>query len=203
MGNSSNSLKGLNSRYQQIGTEETQLLSTLVVVRDRQTQEKLLIKLVSTMNEADFNRKKKEMAYRKSISDKKLGKYLIRLKDFQGKEQTEMCGKTFKLMLYIEFLTGSLKSVFCEKLRFNQPFEEDQLTRLLRLVVKGITILHDNSYKNVHISKESIVLSSQNTYKLIDSQLCNRTHPYFSILNGVPPKPGTYLAPEQLAVIFT
>jgi len=34
------------------------------------------------MNEADFNRKKKEMAYRKSISDKKLGKYLIRLKDF-------------------------------------------------------------------------------------------------------------------------
>ena len=46
-------------------------------------------------------------------------------------------------------------------------------------IINGLIILHDNNYKNVHLSKESIVISSENTYKVIDHQLCNRMHPYF------------------------
>ena len=67
-------------------------------------------------------------------------------------------------------------------------------------IINGLIILHDNNYRNVHLSKESIVISSENTYKVIDHQLCNRMHPYFEIINGVPPKAGTYVAPEHLAV---
>jgi hypothetical protein len=71
---------------------------------------------------------------------------------------------------------------------------------MTKSIINGLIILHDNNFKNIHLSKEAIVISSENTYKMIDNQLCNRIHPYFEILNGVPPKSGTYIAPEQLAV---
>ena len=35
MGNSSHNLKGLDPRFQEIGIDENELLSTLIVVRDK------------------------------------------------------------------------------------------------------------------------------------------------------------------------
>lgn len=72
--------------------------------------------------------------------------------------------------------------------------------RLVRSLVNGLIVLHDNNFKNVYLHKEAVVITSENAYKLLDTQLCNRIHPFFEILNGVPPKNATYLAPELLAV---
>lgn len=62
-----------------------------------------------------------------------------------------------------------------------------------------LIVLHDNSYRNVHIYKESLFRSESGDYKVADTQLSNKIHPYFELLNNVPTKTGTYLAPELLA----
>ena len=51
--------------------------------------------------------------------------------------------------------------------------------RVLKAVVNGLIVLHDNNFKNVHLYKEAIVITAENAYKLLDTQLCNRIHPYF------------------------
>lgn len=71
----------------------------------------------------------------------------------------------------------------------------------MRTVVCCLIALHDNSFKNVHLYKEALFLSEQGSYKLVDTQISNRIHPYFELLNSVPTKPGTYLAPELLSEI--
>jgi len=45
-------------------------------------------------------------------------------------------------------------------------------------------------------------LTKDNIYKIVDNQLSNKIHPYYEILNNVPTKVGTYLAPELLKVIL-
>jgi len=49
---------------------------------------------------------------------------------------------------------------------------------VLRSLVNSLIILHDNNFKNIHIYKESIFMA-QNSYKLVDTQLSNRIHPYY------------------------
>ena len=71
----------------------------------------------------------------------------------------------------------------------------------LRSLVEGLIIMHDNSYKNVHLYKEAIFITGTH-YKIADTQLSNRIHPYLELINNVPTKKGTYLAPELLSVSF-
>ena len=101
MGNSSTHLKGLDSRYQELGLEEHDVLSSLIVAKDTETHEKFFIKQMNITSDVEYGRILKEMRQRKLLSDKKMGKYLVRLKEVQGQEHSEICGKSFKLFLYI------------------------------------------------------------------------------------------------------
>lgn len=56
MGNASPSLKGLDIRFEQLGTDDNELLSTLIVVKDSSTQEKLLVKQINIASETDYSR---------------------------------------------------------------------------------------------------------------------------------------------------
>jgi hypothetical protein len=76
-------------------------------------------------------------------------------------------------------LPANLKTVFNERMRTRHGFEEEELLRLLKSVVNGLIVLYDNNFKNVHLHKEAIVITLEGTYKLLDTQLCNRIHPYF------------------------
>lgn len=63
-------------------------------------------------------------------------------------------------MVYLEYISGSLKTVFEERLRTRRHFDEDELMSLMKNVVSGLIMLHDNSFKNIHLSKESILVTS-------------------------------------------
>lgn len=54
-------------------------------------------------------------------------------------------------------------------MRTKRGFEEEELFGVLRAVVSGLIIMHDNNYKNVHLSKESIMMTYENVYKMIDT----------------------------------
>jgi hypothetical protein len=83
------------------------------------------------------------------------------------------------LLIYLEYISGTLKTVFAERVRTRRGFDEEELLSLLKSVVSGLIILHDNSFRNIHLCKEAILVTSENTYKIMDTQLCNRIHPYF------------------------
>lgn len=88
MGNSAPSLKGLDPRFQELGLDENELLSTLIVVKDTESQEKLLIKQINIASEAEYIRLLKELKQRKIHSAKKIGRYLLRVRDVEGREQS-------------------------------------------------------------------------------------------------------------------
>lgn len=46
------------------------------------------------------------------------------------------------------------------------------------------------------------MMTPQGLLKIMDTQLSNKIHPYYELLNGVPTKTGTYLAPELLKVLI-
>jgi len=65
---------------------------------------------------------------------------------------------------------------------------------MLYEVVNGLIFLYDNSFKCVHLCKEALIIDGEN-YKLMDTQLSRKVHPYLEILHKIPTKIGTYLAP--------
>jgi hypothetical protein len=42
------------------------------------------------------------MKQRKTLASKKLGRHLIQVKEIDTKENNEICGKTFRIVLYLE-----------------------------------------------------------------------------------------------------
>jgi hypothetical protein len=75
------------------------------------------------------------------------------VRELEGRETSEICGKNYKLQLYIEYLPNSLKTIFTERLKSKRYFEEDELLSLLRSIVNGLIVLHDNNFKNVYLHK--------------------------------------------------
>lgn len=65
------------------------------------------------------------MRMRKAMSEKKLGKYLIRIRDIETKESNEICGKNYKIILYLEYLETTLKKVYNQRLQLKQYFSEE------------------------------------------------------------------------------
>lgn len=76
-------------------------------------------------SDLDYAKLTKEFKQRKLLSDRKLGKYLVRVREVEGKESSEICGKSFKLLLYIEYLPNTLKNIFQERIKTKRYFEED------------------------------------------------------------------------------
>lgn len=101
MGNNSTALRGLDPRYKELGLDEHELLSTLIVVQDSRTQEKLLIKQMNFANDSEYSRIFKALKQRKGLNDRKIGKYLVRVRDVESRELNEICGKAFRLLLYL------------------------------------------------------------------------------------------------------
>ena len=141
------------------------------------------------------------MKQRKTLGSKKLGKHLILVKEIESKENNQICGKTFRIVLYLQPVQLTLKKQFIDRQKEQRPWSEEQVMFALRSLVQGLIIMHDNSYKNVHLYKEAIFITGTH-YKIVDTQLSNRIHPYLELINNVPTKKGTYLAPELLSVSY-
>ena len=80
--------------------------------------------------------------------------------------------------MFLESIDNSLSQEYEEKRKKRQSFTEDEITNIIREVAGNLTVMYDNSFKNIHLYKESI-LKCTGRYKVIDSQLSNRVHPYF------------------------
>ena len=53
-----------------------------MLVKDNQTQEKLFVKQMNIASDVEYLKLIKEFKQRKIVSDKKIGKYLVRVRDY-------------------------------------------------------------------------------------------------------------------------
>jgi hypothetical protein len=124
-----------------------------MVVEDPLSQHKLMAKQLSIGSEHEYTRMLRELRVRKTLSGKRMGQYLIQIREIETRESNEICGKNYRITLYLEYLEGTLKSEFAHRQRERKGFSEEEVWGLLRTVVGCLIVLHDNSYKNVHIYK--------------------------------------------------
>ena len=194
MGNSNQSGGSSSPSYEELGVQQNEMLSHLIMLRDKSTQQRYMLKQINLSSEEECTRMVRDMSHRRSMSQRRMGRYIIKVERVEWKEITEICGKNYKVMVFLEAIDSSLSEEYEKRRKKRQPFTEDEIMTVLKAVTSNLTAMYDNSFKNIHLYKESILKCGEH-YKVVDSQLSNRVHPYFEILNMVPCKPGTYLAP--------
>ena len=63
-----------------------------------------MVKQLTIASEQEYLRVLKELRGRKSASGKRVGQYLIQIKEIEARETSEICGKNYRITLYLEYL---------------------------------------------------------------------------------------------------
>lgn len=83
-----------------------------------------MVKQMNFANEMEYLRILKDMRLRKMASERKIGKHLIQIREIETKESNEICGKNYKIILYLEYLETNLKNVYSQRRASSLPFGE-------------------------------------------------------------------------------
>ncbi len=60
-----------------------------------------MLKQLSIASEQEFTRVLRELRARKALSGKRVGQFLIQIREIETRETNEICGKNYRIGLYL------------------------------------------------------------------------------------------------------